>query len=142
MYYTNEMIKNLGYESVEKFVSDFTTKYKNCSIAYMHDGVYCDYDFDTASGKLYNVYEFTYKTSKNEINDDEVKNILDNLSNIEEPLMNSHRIIRSMIFEEMVEKNVYKKYKQKLFNTNRLDKNKRSIASYYCSIPVKMEVYI
>ena len=47
MIYTNEMIKNLGYESVEEFVTDYTKKYKNCCIRYMQNGVYLNYDFDS-----------------------------------------------------------------------------------------------
>ena len=47
MIYTNEMIQNIGYESVEKFVEDYTKKYKNCCIRYMPNGVYLDYNFDS-----------------------------------------------------------------------------------------------
>ena len=47
MLYTNEMIKNLGYESIEVFVADYIKKYKNCSIRYMSNGVYLNYDFDS-----------------------------------------------------------------------------------------------
>lgn len=47
MLYTNEMIKNLGYESVEEFVADYIKKYKNCCIRYTPNGVYLNYDFDS-----------------------------------------------------------------------------------------------
>lgn len=47
MFYTNEMIKRLGYETVKDFVTDYINKYKNCSIRYMPNGVYFDYDFDS-----------------------------------------------------------------------------------------------
>jgi hypothetical protein len=46
MLYTNDMIKNLGYESVEDFISDYVNNYRNCCVRYMPNGIYLDYDFD------------------------------------------------------------------------------------------------
>ena len=47
MFYSKEMIKNLGYESVEEFVMGYVKKYKNCIIRYVANGVYLNYDFDS-----------------------------------------------------------------------------------------------
>lgn len=47
MFYSKEMINRLGYESVEEFVRDYVSKYKNCCIRYYPNGVYLDYDFET-----------------------------------------------------------------------------------------------
>ncbi len=47
MLYTNEMIKNLGYELVEDFIADYVNNHPNCCIRYMSNGVYLDYDFDS-----------------------------------------------------------------------------------------------
>lgn len=47
MLYTDEMIKNLGYESVEDFIADYVNNYTNCCVRYMPNGVYLDYDFDS-----------------------------------------------------------------------------------------------
>lgn len=50
MLYTSEMIKNLGYESIEEFVTDYIKTCKNCCIQYTFNGVYLDYDFDSSKG--------------------------------------------------------------------------------------------
>lgn len=50
MFYTNETIEKLGYESREQFVDDFMSKYINCTIGFYSNGVYADYDFDTNVG--------------------------------------------------------------------------------------------
>lgn len=47
MFYSKEMIKMLGYESVDDFVMDYINKHKNCCVRYMSNGVYLDYDFDS-----------------------------------------------------------------------------------------------
>lgn len=48
MFYDNETIKFLGYESQEQFVDWFISKYKNCVIRFDINGVYAVYDLDTA----------------------------------------------------------------------------------------------
>ncbi len=48
MFYTNEMIKNLGYKDQSEFVYDFIYKHKNCIIKFDINGVYVDYDWDTS----------------------------------------------------------------------------------------------
>lgn len=50
MLYTNGMIKQLGFKSVDEFVADFVSKHPNCIIHYRFDGVYCDYDLDSEPG--------------------------------------------------------------------------------------------
>ena len=60
MFYTNEMIKNLGYESKEQFVYDYIAKYGNCVIRFDDNGVYANYDWYTSPGMEnlgYYVYE-------------------------------------------------------------------------------------
>ena len=47
MFYSNEMIKNMNYESVEDFVKDHVRKHKNSVIKFIFDGVYFDYDYDS-----------------------------------------------------------------------------------------------
>ena len=47
MFYSKEMIKNLGYKSVEEFVMCYAKKYKNCSIRYVANGVNLNYDYDS-----------------------------------------------------------------------------------------------
>lgn len=47
MFYSKEMIKMFGYESVDDFVMDYINKYKNCCVRYMPNGVYLDHDFDS-----------------------------------------------------------------------------------------------
>lgn len=47
MLYTNEMIKNLGYEFIEDFIEDYINNHPNCCIRYMPNGIYFDYDFDS-----------------------------------------------------------------------------------------------
>ena len=47
MLYTDEMIKNLGYESVEDFIADYVNNHTNCCVRYMPNGVYLDCDFDS-----------------------------------------------------------------------------------------------
>lgn len=47
MFYTNEMIKNIGYENKEQFICDFIAKYKNCIIRFNDNGVYVDSDWNT-----------------------------------------------------------------------------------------------
>ena len=46
MFYSKEMIKRLGYESIDDFVTDYINTYKNCCVRYMPDGVCLYYDFD------------------------------------------------------------------------------------------------
>lgn len=50
MFCSKEMINRIGYESVEKFVSDYSKKYDNCCVRYVPDGVYIDCDFNTQPG--------------------------------------------------------------------------------------------
>jgi len=50
MFYTNEMIKNLGYENKEQFTDDFIAKYGNCVIRFDDNGVYANYDWCTSPG--------------------------------------------------------------------------------------------
>ena len=50
MFYTNEMIKNLGYESKEQFIDDYIAKHGNCIIRFDDKGVYAAYDWDTSLG--------------------------------------------------------------------------------------------
>lgn len=50
MFYTNEMIKDIGYENKEQFVDDFIAKYKNCVIRFADNGVYAAYDWYTSPG--------------------------------------------------------------------------------------------
>lgn len=50
MFYSKEMIKSMGYASIEDFVCDYVSQYKNCYVRYMPDGVYCDYDLDSQVG--------------------------------------------------------------------------------------------
>ena len=47
MLYTDEMIKNLSYESVEDFIVYYLNNHTNCCVRYMPNGVYLDYDFDS-----------------------------------------------------------------------------------------------
>lgn len=49
MFCSKEMINKLGYESVEKFVNDYSKKFNNCCVSYA-DGVYFNCDFDTQLG--------------------------------------------------------------------------------------------
>ena len=50
MFYTNEMIKNLGYESKGQFIDDYISKHGNCIIRFDDNGVYTAYDWDTSLG--------------------------------------------------------------------------------------------
>lgn len=50
MFYSKEMIKNMGYESIDDFVHDYVKKYKNCCVRFHPNGVYLDYDFDSQVG--------------------------------------------------------------------------------------------
>ena len=50
MFYTNEMIKNLGYENKEQFVDKFISQYGNCVIRVDDNGVYAAYDWNTSYG--------------------------------------------------------------------------------------------
>lgn len=47
MFYSNEMINNLGYENTMDFIRDYAKQYGNCCIIYCSNGVYVYYDFDT-----------------------------------------------------------------------------------------------
>ena len=47
MFYSKELIKRFGYESLEEFVKNYVSEHDNCCIRYSHDGVYLDYDFDS-----------------------------------------------------------------------------------------------
>lgn len=47
MFYSQEMIKDIGYKSIEEFVCDYVEKYHNCCIRYCPNGVFLDYDFDS-----------------------------------------------------------------------------------------------
>ena len=48
MFYTNEMIKNIGYENKEQFIDDYITKYKNCIIRFADNGAYVISDWSTS----------------------------------------------------------------------------------------------
>ena len=48
MFYTNEMIENIGYENKERFIDDYIVKYKNCVIRFDDNGVYVSYDWYTS----------------------------------------------------------------------------------------------
>ena len=47
MFYTNEMIANMGFDSVDTFVEDYKKRHPNCCIRFVESGVYCDYDVDS-----------------------------------------------------------------------------------------------
>ena len=47
MFYTNEMIKNIGYENKEQFIDDYIAKYKNCVIRFADNGVQVSSDWST-----------------------------------------------------------------------------------------------
>lgn len=50
MFYSIEIIKNMGFETVSDFVEHFMNNYSNCVVRGRPDGVYVDYDFDSQSG--------------------------------------------------------------------------------------------
>lgn len=53
MFYSMEMIENLGYETVDDFVSDYIEHHKDSAsifIGWQSDGVFLDYDFDSSKG--------------------------------------------------------------------------------------------
>ena len=50
MFYTNEMIKHLGYKSIEEFVADYVKEHCNCSVRWIPSGVVLNYDFDSQMG--------------------------------------------------------------------------------------------
>jgi hypothetical protein len=47
MFYSKQVINELGYESIDDFVEYFINQYKNCCIRFFPDGVYLNYDFDS-----------------------------------------------------------------------------------------------
>ena len=50
MFYSEEEIRKFGYDSIEQFVEEYVSRYKNCCIIYRSNGVYLDYDYDTNFG--------------------------------------------------------------------------------------------
>jgi hypothetical protein len=67
----------------------------------------------------------------------QLKLFLDNIS-IKDSLMMSHRMIIQYLIDENDAIKNYQIYKQKLMHSG-INKNKRSLISYYCSIPVKID---
>lgn len=50
MLYTLEMIKALGFDNADDFAKDYALHHPNCTIRFVRDGVYCDYEFDSSPG--------------------------------------------------------------------------------------------
>lgn len=52
MLYTNEMIRELGFDNVDDFVADYTRRIgsQGYCVRYCPDGVIIDYDYDTCLG--------------------------------------------------------------------------------------------
>lgn len=47
MFYSKEMINNLGYENTIEFIQDYVKQHNNCCIIWRTDGVYIYTDFYT-----------------------------------------------------------------------------------------------
>lgn len=50
MFYSNEMIVDMGFADVDDFVSDYVRQHPNCCIMFVANGVLADYDFDSELG--------------------------------------------------------------------------------------------
>lgn len=52
MFYSEQMISRLGYETTEEFVEQYVKEHPNCCFQYTPGGVFLGSDFDSDGGIL------------------------------------------------------------------------------------------